>query len=120
MLAAVGRAAAFGVSTVTRAFLLRGLRRIARAIGRWLLRHLVERGVARLVGYLDGKIGDFKRRRARARTQRRKRWLTGRIRRWSAAMNWLVEHRTRITTTVAKAAEAAAASLPMRAKGEAY
>lgn len=77
-----------------------GLIRYARAIGRWILRRIVQRGVDLVLGYLDGKIDDFKRRRGRARRDRRRKWLAGRIRRWSAAYRWLARHRRSITRRV--------------------
>lgn len=69
--------------------ILKGLIRIARAIGRWVIEHFAEKGLAMLIGYMDGKVGDFRRRLARAKRERRKAWLRGRIRRWTAAIAWL-------------------------------
>lgn len=64
--------------------------RIALRIGRWVLEHAARKGLARLIGYMDGKADDFERRLARAKTARRKRWLRGRIKRWRDAVNWLI------------------------------
>jgi hypothetical protein len=62
---------------------------LAVQLGRWILERLAKRGFSKLIGYMDGKIDDFARRLARARTNRRKRWLRGRIDRWTRAMAWL-------------------------------
>jgi hypothetical protein len=77
-----------------------GLLNLARRIGSWILRHLAAHGIDMLLGYLNGKIGDFRRRLARAKTERRKAWLTGRIRRWCAAMSWLQRKREQLIGTV--------------------
>lgn len=82
-----------------------GLIRIARALGRWILRQLIRRGIELVLGYMDGKIDDFKRRRARARCEHRRRWLAGRIRRWSAAFRWLDRQRRKITRRIVEAAD---------------
>lgn len=69
--------------------LTNALLRIARAIGRWVLEHLVHRGVVMLLGYMTGKIDDFRRRLGRARNPSVARWLRGRIRRWQRAVRVL-------------------------------
>lgn len=69
-----------------------GLLNLARKIGRWVLEHLLSRGLSMLLGYMGGKVGEFERRFARARTPRRKAWLRGRIRRWRTAIAWLVDN----------------------------
>ena len=66
--------------------------RLARRIGRWILEHLAERGIVMLRGYMGGKIGDFRRRLAKTKTNRRRLWLAGRINRWSRALRWLEAH----------------------------
>lgn len=65
--------------------------KFAKKIGRWIVEHLVKRGAEMLRGYMLGKIEDFRRRRAKTTRPRRKRWLDGRIRRWSAVAKWLGE-----------------------------
>lgn len=83
--------------------------RFARWIGRWLVRRLARVGALSLAGYMDGKIEDFKRRLAgvakfttRA-AKRRWRWLTGRIARWTAALEWLTEHSGKIEKAAVRA-----------------
>jgi hypothetical protein len=73
-----------------------GLINLARRIGSWILRHLAAHGIDLLLGYMNGKIGDFCRRQARARTARRMTWLAGRIRRWQAAVAWLKAKRDQL------------------------
>ena len=77
-----------------------GLLNLARRIGSWILRHLAAHGIDMLLGYMNGKICDFRRRLARAKTDRRKTWLAGRIRRWSRAMLWLKKKRVQLISTV--------------------
>lgn len=80
--------------------IVKGLIRCARAIGRWLLRRIIARGIDLVIGYMDGKIEDFKRRRKRKRTDAGKRWLAGRIRRWTRALRWLSDKRQQITRRI--------------------
>lgn len=77
---------------MNRGALIDALIRIAVRIGRWLIQHAARKGVERLIGYMDGKIGDFKRRLARAKKAARIEWLKGRIARWTAAVKWLITH----------------------------
>ena len=67
----------------------RGLIRIATAIGRWILGVAVRRGALFLRDYMDERVVVFRSRLGRSRTKRRRLWLTGRIRRWAAAVRWL-------------------------------
>ncbi len=67
----------------------KALLRFARRIGRWIIEHLARRGAVMLRGYMGGKIDDFRRRLKSAQTERRRIWLRGRIRRWSAVLRWL-------------------------------
>lgn len=98
-----------------------GLIRYARAIGRWILRRILIRGLDMLLGYLEGKIDDFKRRRGRARRDRRRKWLAGRIRRWSAAYRWLARHHRSITRRVVELVDREVGSrLPEVANDERY
>jgi hypothetical protein len=90
---------------------LRALIRIARAIGRWIVEHLLEHGREMLIGYMVGKVGDFRRRLARAKRPRRKTWLTGRIRRWNAAIAWLRKNAAEVTRDAVKSACASSAAL---------
>lgn len=62
---------------------------IAVRIGKWLIRRLGKWLRQRVIGYMLGKVDDFKRRLARAKTARRKRWLRGRIDRWTRAVRWI-------------------------------
>lgn len=95
----------------------------ARAIGRWLLERLARRGANMLIGYMAGKIDDFARRKdaaAKRGNERRVRWLTGRIRRWTSARNWLIKHEAEASIRVAKEAMELAkrAGIPVVAPGE--
>jgi len=99
----------------------RGLIRIARAIGRWILRRIIARGVDRLIGYMDGKIDDFRRRRARVKAERRHVWLAGRIRRWTTALRWLERRRAEIGEKLVRLVDDEAGKLlPMVANDESY
>lgn len=100
--------------------LARGLIRIARALGRWILRRLILRGVDLVLGYIDGKIEDFKRRRRRARSDRRRRWLAGRVRRWRAAFRWLAGQRRRITRRLVETVDRGVSQLAEVANDERY
>lgn len=68
-----------------------GLLDIAIRIGKWLVRRLAKWVKGHVVGYMLGKVDDFKRRLARAKTDRRRKWLKGRISRWLKAARWLEE-----------------------------
>lgn len=62
-----------------------------RKIGRWILGRVVRTGALALGYYMRERAnGVFTQRLARAKTPRRKRWLTGRIKRWRAAGTWLI------------------------------
>lgn len=99
--------------------LQRGLIRIARQIGRWILRRIIAKGIDRLIGYMDGKIEDFERRLANARTKRR--WLVGRIRRWKRALAWLEQRRRSITQKIVRRVDdEVGRHLPMAANDESY
>jgi hypothetical protein len=98
-----------------------GLISIARKLGRWILRRIIARGLDLTIGYLDGKIDDFGRRRARAKTARRKRWLAGRIRRWRAALSWLRDRRRWIRRRIVEEIDRELGSqLAMVVPGERY
>lgn len=103
---------------MTRATIIAALIRFARKIGRWILRKLLEIGAAWFKGYLAGKIGDFRRRLQRAKTTRRKGWLRGRIRRWSAALEWVDINSPSITRDAVREADEAARTIPMVAAAE--
>lgn len=90
----------------------KGLLEWARKIGRWLIERLGRTIADRLAAYMLEKVEDFKRRRARARTLRRKRWLDGRIMRWTAAARWLIANQRGL-------AECARSSFDALAKGDA-
>ncbi|HWB76606.1 MAG TPA: hypothetical protein VG755_16690 [Nannocystaceae bacterium] len=78
---------------------------VALRIGRWLVRRLSARGALWLQHYMEGKVEDFERRLARARTERRKRWLKGRISRWNRAIAWLKANAKKVTDTVIDAVD---------------
>ena len=105
---------------MNRASILVALLRIARAIGRWVLRMAAKHGGSLLLGYMVGKVDDFRRRRERAKTPRRIEWLSGRISRWSSAIRWLRAHGSDLAEDVIKMADdaAAKASVPMVAEAE--
>lgn len=95
------------------------LRRILVAIGRWVLDRIVRSTVLAVVWYMRGKVEDFKRRLARARSDRRKRWLRGRIRRWTRAAGWLETWRHELADRTTKAAcKQLATKLPEQAAQE--
>lgn len=103
---------------MTHAAIIAALIRFARKIGRWILRKLLEIGALWLEGYLVGKISDFRRRLARAKTERRKKWLRGRIRRWSAAYDWIDLNAHELDDDVVREADDAASLIPMVAAAE--
>ncbi len=105
---------------MTRKNIISALIRFARAIGRWLLKFAAEHGATWLAGYMVGRIGDFGRRLARAKTRRRKAWLRGRIDRWQVALAWLKEHGSEAARDVIDEADRMAESwaLPMVAATE--
>lgn len=89
----------------------KGLIELAKRIGRWLIEHLAMHGLQMLLGYMNGKIGDFRRRIVRIqkftkkpsnRTARRIRWLEGRIARWTNAMSWLKKNAPSLTDAAVK------------------
>ena len=92
--------------------------RFARAIGRWLLKHLLRRGATMLRGYMLGKIDDFWRRLSRARTPRRKRWLKSRIARWQVVTDWLGEKHVDMAGRFAEEADSLVGDIPMVAAAE--
>lgn len=89
-----------------------------KAIGRWILSFARRRGIPLLLGYMAGKIEDFERRWKRARTDRRRRWLRGRIRRWTNAANWLHDHGVALHEEALEQFDRLAARIPMVAPGE--
>ena len=62
---------------------------LAVRIGRWLVKRLAKWAISHVVGYMKGKVEDFRRRIARAKTVRRRKWLRGRIARWTKAADWI-------------------------------
>lgn len=79
-----------------------GLIAIARRIGRWIVQRLAKTAITKLIGYMEGKIEDFGRRLARAKTEHRKVWMRGRIKRWSIAAAWLTSKSAAIAACTAK------------------
>lgn len=85
-----------------RSNIINGLINIARRIGRWIVQRLAKTAITKLIGYMEGKIEDFGRRLSKARTDNRKSWLRGRIKRWQAAVAWLTSHSSSIALCTAK------------------
>lgn len=71
--------------------MLRRLRRWAEKIGRWLVEEIYAAGCVALSNYLAVRARKFERQ-ARAASGRRKKWLTGRARRWKRCAAFLREH----------------------------
>lgn len=94
---------------MTRARIITALLCFARRIGRWLLRRLVKFAVEHVVGYMLGKVDDFRRRRDRARRESRRAWLTGRIDRWLAAARWIAKSASELARDVIEEADRLAA-----------
>lgn len=69
----------------------------ARQLGRWLLVRYLDYGRQKLVHYMEGRVDVFRARLERARSDRRKRWLRGRIRRWTKVTLWLQNEGARLT-----------------------
>jgi hypothetical protein len=65
------------------------IRRILGKLGRWVIDMVSRKGAAVVAGYLELRTEVFERRRTKARSQVRRSWLVGRIRRWKAAARWL-------------------------------
>lgn len=94
---------------------------LARRIGKWLLRRVITRGAVRLGHYLIEHCEVFRNRLARAKTERRKRWLKGRISRWTKSGNWLLAWAAPVAKCVTDEADAMlakAAKLPEVARCE--
>lgn len=71
-----------------------GLIKWAIAIGRRLINWLARKAIRLLVPWMRERVEVFRIRLARAKTDRRQRWLEGRIKRWTLAANWLERHAT--------------------------
>jgi hypothetical protein len=94
---------------------------IARRIGRWVLERLLKVAGRRLGFYMLERTEVFAKRLKRAKTERRKKWLRGRIRRWTKAGEFLIAWSTDVATCIATEADAImakAAGLPRIAKCE--
>lgn len=63
---------------------------LARRIGKWILQRVIQRGAVRLGHYMLERVDVFRRRLKTAKTDRRKRWLRGRIKRWERGGSWLL------------------------------
>lgn len=100
--------------------ILKTLLSLAVKIGKWLLHHLREQGLDLALGYINGKIHDFIRRLAKARTDRRKRWLRGRIQRWGAVLRVLSGAKAKAVADNIEAAiiQATTRRIPMVAEAE--
>lgn len=70
---------------------MKQLGQILLQIGRWILRRIIKNGRLWIIHYMQGKVEDFGRRLARAKTARRKKWLRGRIERWSKVIAWMLK-----------------------------
>lgn len=93
------------------------LRRILIALGRWILGLLQRRGIMIGTEYMLERVEVFKLRLGRVkgqtpRAQRRRRWLRGRIRRWTRAAAWLLEHQKELHERALCEYEKLAAKLP--------
>jgi peptidoglycan/xylan/chitin deacetylase (PgdA/CDA1 family) len=64
-------------------------KRVLLLVGRWLIRRISTQGVERVVHFMELRIETFEGRRERARSDRRKAWLTARIGRWRKALGWV-------------------------------
>ena len=104
--------------------IIKGLLELARNIGRWVVKKIARRAVLWLVHYMQGRVEVFMERHRRARSERRKRWLKGRISRWLRAIDWLRENVRSLQTRAARAycrgTDAALAALPLVAAGERF
>lgn len=78
--------------------LAKGLLEWARKIGKWIITRLAKHLADRVAAYMLLKVEDFERRLAKARTPRRRRWLSGRIERWTAAARWLIRNSRDLAT----------------------
>lgn len=74
-------------------------------IGRWLIEWLAEELPILIIGYMRGRARVFGRRLARARSDRRKRWLRGRITRWTAVANEIAEREREIERAAERGAD---------------
>lgn len=68
--------------------LLRAVLQVAKGLGRWWVEWLVEHGLAKLDGYMVGKLADFKRRLPKRKGKKLRR-LRRRIGCWERALAWL-------------------------------
>ena len=94
---------------------------IARRIGRWILERLLKVAGRRLGFYMLERTEVFARRLKRAKTERRKRWLRGRIKRWEKAGEFLIAWSNDVSKCIVSEADAImakAAGLPRIAKCE--
>lgn len=82
---------------------MKDLKKLIGEIGRWILQRIIKHGRVALIHYMEGKVGDFARRLAKAKTPRRRRWLRGRIKRWNAVTAWLTKHGEKFGTNDFKA-----------------
>lgn len=97
---------------------------IARRIGRWILSSVIKSGATRLGWYLIERAeGVFAKRLKRAKTERRRRWLKGRISRWKKAGAWLIAWASDVAKCVATEIDTLVAKsqgLPLAAKCETF
>lgn len=98
---------------------------IARAIGRWVVKRLANLGMKRGVAWIEGRIGVFRKRLARAVKNGwalRERWLDGRISRWLRARAWILKNQKKIEDKAVRAycklSDTALAKVPYYAPAE--
>jgi hypothetical protein len=98
---------------------------IARAIGRWVVKKLVNLGIKKGLPWMEKKIATFRRRRERARVRNwplRERWLKGKIERWGWAIAQVRKHgkslADKAVRAYCKAADTALAKVPFYASAE--
>jgi hypothetical protein len=94
---------------------------IARRIGRWILERLLKVAGRRLGFYMLERTEVFAERLKRAKTERRKRWLRGRIKRWEKAGAWLLANSDDVSKCISEEADtliAKSKGLPLYAKCE--
>lgn len=87
--------------------LVRGLRRFAVRIGRWIIGQIREHGGRAIAHYMRVRVGVFRKRLERVKADWRKRFLRGRIRRWLDAAKWIESRWRQLTAPVLDEADRA-------------
>jgi hypothetical protein len=94
---------------------------LARRIGRWVLERVLRVGAVRLGHYLLERADVLRSRLKKAKTERRKRWLRGKIRRREKAGAWLLAWASDVAKCVATEIDTLVAKtkgLPLEARCE--